>query len=123
MELSTIANTDMGLKFTIGKAYNHPHNMVFHSKDGQEIGRLEFGDKELTFTGNSDASAMLFLDTLVSKYNKNALDYKDMKLDLKDLREQVLSLLTNPYREDTEGDRMKKGIAQAVYDRTNPERY
>ena len=39
-----------------------PHNMVFHGKNGKEVGRMEFGDGEFTFEGDASEAAKVFTE-------------------------------------------------------------
>ena len=38
------------------------HNMVFHGKNGKEVGRMEFGDGEFTFEGDASEAAKVFTE-------------------------------------------------------------
>ena len=49
------------------------YNLVFHNKDGDEIGRLDFNGPGLSFEGIADLSAITFMDH-VNRVFKSRLD-------------------------------------------------
>ena len=46
-----------------------PHNMVFHGKNGKEVGRMEFGDGEFTFEGDASEAAKVFTEWCRNQWN------------------------------------------------------
>lgn len=46
-----------------------PHNMVFHGKNGKEVGRMEFGDGELKFEGDASEAAKVFTEWCRKNWN------------------------------------------------------
>jgi hypothetical protein len=56
----------------------HNSKMSFYNQDGDEVGILDFSDAHLTFEGNADESAIVFMDAistvfqyrLMLEYNK-----------------------------------------------------
>lgn len=48
----------------IAKPYELSHTMTFHDNDGKEIGRLDWRFGSLTFSGELDESAKVFLGFL-----------------------------------------------------------
>lgn len=59
--------TDGELAFNPG-LYTPPNNITFHNEKGKEVGRLEFGEKGMKFTGNADESAKVFFDHFLKGY-------------------------------------------------------
>ena len=45
------------------------HNMVFHGKNGKEVGRMEFGDGELKFEGDASEAAKVFTEWCRNQWN------------------------------------------------------
>ena len=65
-------------KETDFKSPKHNSKMSFYNQDGDEVGILDFSDAHLTFEGNADESAIVFMDAistvfqyrLMLEYNK-----------------------------------------------------
>ena len=67
------------------KMPKHESKMSFYNQDGDEVGMLDFTGAHLTFEGNADESAIVFMDNvstvfqyrLMLEYNKGYKAGKD----------------------------------------------
>ena len=61
-------NKESGFKFP-----KHNSKMSFYNQDGEEIGVMDFNGAYMTFEGNADASAMVFMENIstVFQYRLN----------------------------------------------------
>jgi ribosomal protein S6E (S10) len=71
---------ETGFKFP-----KHNSKMSFYNQDGEEIGVMDFNGAYMTFEGNADASAMVFMENISTvfqyrlqlEYNKGYKAGKD----------------------------------------------
>jgi ribosomal protein S6E (S10) len=71
---------ETGFKFP-----KHNNKMSFYNQDGDEVGVLDFNGAHLTFEGNADESAIVFMDNISTvfqyrlqlEYNKGYKAGKD----------------------------------------------
>jgi len=71
-----------------------PHNIVFHGKNGKEVGRMEFGDGEFKFEGDASEAAKVFTEWC--RRNWNDLRAKD--------RQEVLQQVMDDLLEESSGE-------------------
>lgn len=55
-DINTMSN------LSISNNSNTPHNVVFHGKNGKEVGRFDFGDGEFKFEGDASEAAKVFTE-------------------------------------------------------------
>lgn len=67
---------------------NVPHNIVFHGKNGKEVGRFDFGDGELKFEGDANEAGKVFTEWCRNQWND--LRAKDKREVLQQVMDDLL---------------------------------
>lgn len=67
---------------------NVPHNIVFHGKNGKEVGRFDFGDGELKFEGDASEAGKVFTEWCRNQWND--LRAKDKREVLQQVMDDLL---------------------------------
>jgi len=73
-----------------GYAFQKPSHSIFFYKDDKEMGILDFNGPQMTFDGDMEESAKLFLQFLVQSFNQRLIQERDT--ERKELELELLKL-------------------------------
>lgn len=99
-------------EYTFRKELLNPY-IVFNDNTNSEVGRISFRDGVMSFTGNADESALLFLDWIKKSYASEFLKLTDENYKLK-RRVDDLEIRLDSEERDSEGKTRRWFIGDRV---------
>jgi hypothetical protein len=100
-------------EYQLHKAPLNPY-IVFNDGTNKEVGRISFHDGVMTFTGNADESALLFLNWIKKSYASEFLKLTDENYKLK-RKVDDLEIRLDSEERDSEGKTRRWFIGDRVF--------